>query len=284
MRRIALLFTLAMHLFPLQLAARTAVDATVTSNTLEWPEIHFLLQNEGKDEIKFRIRLSPQLECQGGNILHKIEDDGFWMDATFGNQLGGTIAAQSWNHRTFRIGVDSSVRSILPCTIEAAVSTETETGVETKRLQVLLPEHRIPRGRAEPDFSTLVDRVMVEAELVYPPRMVIRVLLRNTLSEGIGIVQRKRTILCDTSPSNGPYWYLGEAIRQGEGGPVYIEPHGRAVLLAAVAAPTWDAFQSCSARIVLTSGGDREHSVLVPLVPDVTEKPIFEHDRRSGDR
>lgn len=137
-------------------ATEVTTDVLVSSNTLEWPEIHFLLRNNSSSEKEFWIKLGL-LKCGEGDsaVKHTLVDDQFWLDTQLTELTGGTIASQSWNHRTFRIGVDSDVRALLPCTIEAKVSTQVEQGFETQRFEIDVPKGLVSRESGEADYRVI---------------------------------------------------------------------------------------------------------------------------------
>lgn len=255
----------------------TSVKWTVTSNTLEWPEVHLLFENNEQNDVEFLLYLQPALTCgntESASSAYVPTDDHFWPESR--NSVRGTIPAQGWNHRTFRLGSDADLRQHLPCTLEVEVGLYGESRNKNESLKIPLPNKVISREAEPPNFDSLVAGWLVE-QVYGSDDLLIRIYLKNTREKGIMVGEASRNIACSSERDSLVHWNPSSLIRQGEGGPLYIASKSWGIFLAAVHVDDESVYGSCVAKIGLTGNGGEIRMVKIPLEPQGQLQQLFDH-------
>ncbi len=256
------------------------VDWIATSNTLEWPEVHVLLRNRDEREINFIVNVDKQLTCHnaGSAQMYELQSTYFWPAE--GQRYGpkGTIPPSGWNHRTFRLGADPNLRQLLPCTVTASVTFYRGTEKSTEQIELELTDEILLRAWEEPEPGTLVGATLVELdETTTGEDVFVRVLLLNSKGKGIMVQQLDKDIVCLTPCESLARWSISPRIRQGEAGPIYIEPNGWGVLVDLVLIDDVQAYEHCTLRFRLGGVGREFETMEVPLKPQAKFLRLFRH-------
>lgn len=253
------------------------VERQITSNTLEWPELHLLMKNDEDIDVLFSLYVDPELVCRkdGEEFIHIFEPSNFWPEAADHQLTKGSIPAHGWNHRTFRLGSDMNLRQHLPCRATVDLSMYGDAQEVKREFVFELPNKLVRREIETPEYGTLVAGTLVEERF---GSLYLRVLLENTLQSVIMVRELRREIACPHESEPLAHWDLDTQVRQGESGPVFIPPQSWGVLLDSVIVDDDRAYGSCVARIEL-GGNGRQGSrwVEVPLHPETKERPLFNH-------